>query len=90
MRYFVILSLLCLILVTVKANQYVDSDLLNGECVGGRNACFCLFGQLEAVARLKCRVVSSVVSPYGIKIVFKIFWAFARFYERLKAPRIQF
>lgn len=34
MRYFVILSLFCLMLVTVKANAYLDNDLLNGEWVG--------------------------------------------------------
>lgn len=30
MRYFVVLSFLCLILVTVKANPYMDSDLMLG------------------------------------------------------------
>lgn len=33
MRYFVVLSLFCLILVTVKADPYLDNDLLNGEWV---------------------------------------------------------
>lgn len=31
MRYFVILSLFCLILVTVKADPYLDNDVANGE-----------------------------------------------------------
>ncbi|CRL04635.1 CLUMA_CG017701, isoform A [Clunio marinus] len=31
MRYFVVLSLFCLILVTIKANSYLDSDLLNDD-----------------------------------------------------------
>ena len=30
MRYFVVLSIFCLILVTVKANPYMDSDLMLG------------------------------------------------------------
>ncbi|KAG5682616.1 hypothetical protein PVAND_011959 [Polypedilum vanderplanki] len=28
MRYFVVLSLFCLILVTIKANPYLDNDLM--------------------------------------------------------------
>ena len=30
MKYFVLLSIFCLILVTVKANPYMDSDLMLG------------------------------------------------------------
>ncbi|XP_070506629.1 toxin Tbo-IT2-like [Chironomus tepperi] len=31
MKYFVVLSFFCLILVTVKANPYMDSDLMLGD-----------------------------------------------------------
>lgn len=63
MRYFVVLSLFCLMLVTVKANAYLDNDLMSGEwrqrdlkCFNGRS------GTWEC--EVECRVPSIVYVPY--------------------------